>query len=302
MITVRTWLAAALVVVAGVAAAAPGATANAPPAAIAPLVSALSAHAADPLSLIDAALHDNRVSAARALIDGAHLHAPEVELALRLGECALASDQLDEAASTFAHLEAEPQVGARALQGFGIAELRRGHDVAAIHALNAAVAGDPKLVRAWTALGVAADRTRNWSAADRAYGHALALVPDSESALANRGYSRLLRGNYAEAAEDLRAALVVHPGLESAQTNLRLTLALQGDYKAAFKGSNRTTLARDLNTIGFAAMARGDYAAAEGYFNRAMELSPAFDRTAWNNLIYLKNLTGRLSGENAPGR
>lgn len=43
-------------------------------------------------------------------------------------------------------------------------------------------------------------------------------------------------------------------------------------------------------TIGFAAMARGEYALVETYFSSAMQLNPEFDHTAWANLVYAKQL------------
>lgn len=244
------------------------------------------------LALIDAALTDDRIAAAQSRIATAHGRAPEVELALRQAECARGSGLLDDAAVGFSKLVSDPVVGGRALAGLGITELRRGHDAAAIRAIDQAVARDPGFVRAWIARGVAADRAHDWATADNAYARALALDPASDTALVNRGYSRLLRGAYAEGASDLQAAVRLRPTSVTAQTNLRLALALAGN-KAAFRGSNKATLPHDLNTVGFAAMARGDYSVAESLFNRAMELSPAFDHTAWDNLQYLKQMTQR---------
>ncbi len=87
-----------------------------------------------------------------------------------------------------------------------------------------------------------------------------------------------------------------------AANNLRLARAMQGDYKTAFAGSTKATLVADLNTVGFAAMSRGDYSMAETFFTRAMHLSPQFDRTAWDNLVYLKQLTHQPADPGAAAR
>jgi exoribonuclease R len=66
--------------------------------------------------------------------------------------------------------------------------------------------------------------------------------------------------------------------------------AMQGRYQEAFLLSDKTSLATDLNTVGYAAMMRGDLTVAEAYFNRALSLNPQFDRAAWANLQYLAEL------------
>jgi tetratricopeptide (TPR) repeat protein len=63
-------------------------------------------------------------------------------------------------------------------------------------------------------------------------------------------------------------------------------------HQDAFRQSDKKTLAADLNTVGYAAMARGDLSVAEAYFNRALSLNPQFDRAAWANLQYLVALKG----------
>ena len=172
---------------------------------------------------------------------------------------------------------------------------------AAVAAFDNATARDPRLLRAWVARGVAADRQRDWAGADRAYDQALAIDARSVAALTNRGYSRLLRGRFADSAVDSQAALAIDPKLATAINNLRLARAMLGDYKNAFAGSTKATLVNDLNTVGFAAMSRGDYGVAESYFTRAMRISPQFDKTAWDNLVYLKQLAHRPA-EAAPSQ
>lgn len=212
---------------------------------------------------------------------------------LRAAETALAADDLAAAATGFAALLDDPATAAAAQQGLGLVRLRQGDLPGAIAALDAAVAADPGLARAWNARGVAADRQRDFATADAAYARALALTPTA-AVLTNRGYSLLLRNRPAEAEADLARAVALDPTLETARTNLRFARALQGRYREAFAGATRDRLAADLNTVGFAAMARGDFATAESYFNRALTQNSHFDPTAWANLQYLKQKTDPL--------
>jgi Flp pilus assembly protein TadD len=251
--------------------------------------------AAPPLttfSVIDTAIAEGRLETARDIIARLAAQQDSPELRLRDAELALAANALPEAAKAFEALV--PMIGARASQGLGLAKFRARDLAAARRALEAAVAADPMLARSWIALGVIADRERDFARADMAYGRALAIAPQSAPALSNRGYSMMLRGRHAEAEADLVRALAVEPQLQVAQTNLRLVRAMQGKYREAFQGSTKATLASDLNTVGFGAMARGDTKTAETYFNRALALNTRFDPVAWANLRYLKSITEPL--------
>lgn len=241
------------------------------------------------LAAIDAAIAAGRLDSARAMIGRTLPTDPSPELQLRLAELALATGDIAGAGAQFTELAAEPTLAARAQQGLGLARLRQGNLPAATAAIEAALAAEPGLLRAWNARGVIADRQRDFPAADKAYAAALAIDPRSVAVLTNRGYSRSLRALYAGAELDLAAAAAIDPASSITQTNLRFARAMQGRYRDAFSGSTKETLANDLNTVGFAAMARGDTEAAETYFNRAMSLNTRFDRVAWANIEYLQS-------------
>lgn len=243
------------------------------------------------LAMLDAAIADDRLPDARNLI--APMWASDTpDVLLRGAELALAGNSLPEAAEAFSGLLDGP-LAPRARQGLGITLLRQGRDGEARTMLEQAVQGDASLARAWNALGVLADKSRDWPAADAAYAKAVAAAPQDGAILANRGWSQLLRGHHVAAERDLVAALKLQPGLKTARTNLALARAMQGRYQDAFVLSDKTTLASDLNTVGYAAMTRGDLAVAEAYFNRALALNPQFDRAAWANLQYLAELKAR---------
>ena len=251
-----------------------------------PLVAAPPTAAA--LTLLDAAIADGRLDDARQML-APMWSSGMPEVALRGAELALAAGSLPEAATGFSGLVDGP-LAAAARQGLGITLLRQGRAAEARRELEQAVSLDPGLARAWNALAVMADRAKDWTASDAAYGKAIAAAPADATLLANRGWSMLLRGHPVAAERDLAAALQMAPGLTSARTNLALARAMQGRYEDAFRLSDKKTLATDLNTVGYAAMMRGDLAIAEAYFNRALSLNPQFDRAAWDNLQYLTAL------------
>lgn len=240
------------------------------------------------LAILDAAIADGRLDDARTMLAPMWASgAPDVML--RAAELALAGGSLPEAAEGFLGLVDGP-LAAAARQGLGITRLRQGRAAEATAELERAVALDPKLARAWNAMGVLADKAKDWKAADAAYAKAIAAAPGDAGLIANRGWSMLLRGHPVAAEQDLSRALALNPGLAMARTNLALARAMQGRYEEAFRLSDKKTLAADLNTVGYAAMMRGDLAVAEAYFNRALSLNPQFDRAAWENLQYLATL------------
>jgi Flp pilus assembly protein TadD len=253
------------------------------------------------LAIIDQALAEGRLDDADSTISRTRATASSPQLQLRAAEVILARGDLAGAVTAFADLHDQPDVAARGWQGSGIAALRQGRLAEAVAALDKALALDSNLARAWNARGVVADKQRDWQRAEAAYARAVAADPNMVPALANRGYSLLLQRRFAEAEADLAKAVARDPGLAAARTNLRLARAMQGRYEEAFIGSTREGLASDLNTVGFAAMSRGDDATAEVYFNRALALSPQFDRTAAANLEYLKQRATRPDAKPGSG-
>ena len=246
------------------------------------------------LEFIDKAIAEGRFKGAAELLTRAATRYPGPEVSLREAELMLAAGSLADAAIAFQAVEADPIVGARAQTGRGIAAIRAGHPEAAETLLADAVARDPALARAWSARAVLADKRHDWAAAENYYAQALSAAPESAEILSNRGYSRLLQGRAAEAETDFTTALAKQPGLKVAATNLKLAKAMQGRYAEAFTSTNRDELARDLNTVGVAAMLRGDHRIAESYFARAIDMSSRYDKVASANLAYLKSIAPEL--------
>ena len=75
-------------------------------------------------------------------------------------------------------------------EGLGLLHFRAGNDTAAREHLEAAVASDTNLWRAYNALGVLADRNKDFALAQIHYSAALAIQPRADSILINRGYSK----------------------------------------------------------------------------------------------------------------
>jgi Flp pilus assembly protein TadD len=207
-------------------------------------------------------------------------------------ECLLALGQPDGALTLFDGLVANSEFHARALQGRGLAQFALGRRDVAGQSLREATASDATLWRAWNGLGDLADQERNPKEASVLYAKALALHPNSAMILNNIGFSSLGSGNYADAIAEFRKALVLEPNNLTVQTNLRLALAASGDYEAALRSAPGDQMATLLNDVGYIALRRGDYAAAERYLTRAMDASGSYNAVTAKNLDWLKDRRG----------
>ncbi len=260
---------------------------------------AAAAAIVDPaIAEFDRAMQEDRLVDAGRALDEALFAAPnDPRLMLRSGELHLARGRYDEAARSFGLAETAPALKAQALQGKGIALAQLQRSAEAEAALRAAVAADPAQWRAWNALGVEADRRRDWVGAEAAYQKALEQPGAEPAVYNNRGYSRLLQGRYAEASTDFVHALDKDPTLETARANLRLSLALQGEYAKATATGDKDARAGVLNNAGFAAVLRGDLDAAEKLFQQAIDVRGSSYGRAYQNLELVKALKAGKAGE-----
>lgn len=251
------------------------------------------------LELAQKALAENRLKDAERLIERILLTEPgNLEARLLRGEVILARGNPNQAISVFTGLQDLPEVQARARQGLGIALLLTDSPESAVDHLQAAVAEDPKLWRAWNALGSYHDSQGDWTEAIEAYDRALAEHPNDAMILNNRGFSYFMQGRLDEAIDDMERALRLDPDLTPAQINLRLAHAWNGRYVRALAGVSDKDLPRMLNNVGYVAMMRGDLKNAEAYLMRAMEVDPAFNQKAWANLARLRQMR-ELNAEDA---
>jgi Flp pilus assembly protein TadD len=223
-----------------------------------------------------------------ARLDGPAAGTPRAQFAA--AEVLLGLERPKEALAKYQALQSDPTYGARAWQGMGLSLMALNDVTAAQLPLQKAVAMDSKLWRAWMALGRAYDQERRWTDAQDAYDKALAANPDAAMVLNNIGMSQLLQHRYAEAAGTFQRALDADPGLDIARANLRIALAWQGRYDEALVGADSSGRSDTLNNIGYIAMLRGDYQAAQKYLAQAMDGSPTYHVQAAGNLDMLRLL------------
>lgn len=207
---------------------------------------------------------------------------------IKLGEVYLRLKQPSEAIKQFTAALSSSGLEARAKQGLGLAFLRLGDRDSAKRYLTEALAADATLWRAHLGLGQLADEGREWAAAEASY--QAALLPRPRAAAHNNlGLSYARQRRYDEAITQFHLALALKPD-PMVRTNLRFAYAMKGDYLNALAGVAKENLPDALNNVGYAAMLRGDYEAAEAYLTRAIEASASHHATASDNLQLLKDL------------
>lgn len=207
---------------------------------------------------------------------------------IKLGEVYLRLHQPTEAMKHFTAALTSSDQEALAKQGLGLCFLKLGDRESARKYLSEAVVENPTLWRAQSGLGQIADMARDWTAAEAAY--KAALTPNAHAAAQNNlGLSYVRQRRYDEAVGQFQASLALKQD-PVVRTNLRFALGMKGDYLAALAGVSKENIADALNNVGYAAMLRGDYEAAEAYFTRAIEASATHHRLAADNLQLLKDL------------
>ena len=255
------------------------------------ILSAIEPAAPGTLKLAERALADGRYSDSRKLLERVLIGEPEnIEAQLLAAELYLAAGATERAAAAFESLVESPEVGARAYQGRGISLMLLGERENGFESLRQAVERDSTLWLDWNALGYYHDVERDWAAAAESYGKALEGRPESALIYNNRGFSMLMQRRLEEAIDDFNRVLRIDSDFEVARENLRLALAWDGKYIHAMSGAAERDMPRILNNVGFIAMMRGDYANAEAYLLRAMEVDPSYNVAASRNLAYLKQV------------
>ncbi|WP_434624108.1 tetratricopeptide repeat protein [Azospirillum sp. B2RO_4] len=170
-----------------------------------------------------------------------------------------------------------------------------------------ALALDPALVEAWTALSADALRDSDHAAAaERAAGRALRLRPGDPAATSNMGLAALALDRPAEAVAHLRLALQGRPGDLGTLGNLALALERAGDGTAAGLAWWRVILFAPGTGAGWAGLAdlrqrQGRLDAALKGWGRALALEPA--RADWRyNLGNALHAAGRPAEADAAYR
>lgn len=212
----------------------------------------------------------------------------DVEARLGLAEAYLGLGEGRSALTIYESLPDSEKGTARATEGRGLAYLLQHQDDKAIKELTKAVKMDASLWRAWNAMGLYYDSHRQWSDAEASYRKGIEANPKAAALHNNLGFSLLLQRRDGKAEDEFGKALEIDPHSRVARSNLRLALAAQGRYAEALSGVSKKALPRVLNNVGYVAMMRGDYDAAQTYLSRAIELSPSYYAGAHQNLERLK--------------
>lgn len=184
-------------------------------------------------------------------------------------------------------LQQDPQ-HAGSLEALGLIYFRAGKQAQAQQLLENAIATDPSLWRAHNALGVLADRDQDFEQAMNHYDTALALQPDSDSVLINRGYSQYLSQRYHEAALDFYT-VAKRSGNSKAWRNLAMVYARQGWYEDSLETYLEVlNPAEAHNEVGAIASANGDFEEAWYFLSEALRLSPTYFANAEKNFADLR--------------
>lgn len=244
--------------------------------------------------LIQRALDEQRLLDAGRMLDQAALAGnKDPRLAICAGQLSLARGRYADALTHFKQVESDPALGGDSLEGQGLALALLDRSDEALAMLQKAVAEKPAAWRAWNALGSEYDARRRWPDADAAYEHAVTASKRAPIVLNNRGFSHMLQGRLDLAVSDFVEALGKKPDLAAARTNLRLAMAMRGEYDRAVAGGPQDNEAAALNNAGFAALARGDFTAAESLFDRAMQAKGEYYGRAATNQQMARTLRTR---------
>ncbi len=219
----------------------------------------------------------------------------DVKILVQIGNLHVMQGNAVLAARAFGFALQQEPAHALALEGLGLLHFRAGNDARARELLESAVAANPDLWRSHNALGVIADRERNFGAAMAYYDRALEIQPMSDSILINRGYSKFLQEDYHAASLDFFEA-AKRSNNPRAWRNLGMVYAHQSWYDAALEAYVEVMDKPDAhNEIGAIAMKIGDSEAADYHLNEAIRLSPTYFAHAEENLAELRRSRGSQS-------
>lgn len=206
------------------------------------------------------------------------------EALLGIGEGWLALGESEQALLAFGQLLALAPEAVDAAEGQALALLGTQRYAEASAAFMAIDARAPGRWRTCNALGLLADLRGEYEAAQEWYRRALAANRQEAVIWNNFGWSRVMARDFRAGESLLQEALVRKPGAPRINANLAVAIAWQGDYERATRVAMRTASQHvAYNDVGYIALLRGDAAAAVGYFQAAIDQSPAwFPRAAAN--------------------
>lgn len=160
-----------------------------------------------------------------------------------------------------------------------VAALQRGDPASAEQTLRAELRAHPDDVTAEEVLGVALDQEKKFGEADTVYRQALAASPHSASLLNNFGNHLLASGKLVEARKIFLEVLTLNPSQINANIQLAtIALRLKSPKEAVRYLDRLPKQAQEspgvAMLVGTAFSSAGQYAKAEGFFQRALDAQP----------------------------
>lgn len=213
-----------------------------------------------------------------------------VELLTHIGEIHLLRNDREMAKRALVEARKHDPAYSPAREALGLVYMAEGKDEEAIIELTTAIANNKNLWRARNALGVYADKSGDYEAAQSHYDAALIHKPDAAHVLNNRGYSKFLAGDLESAVLDLHKAADEY-GFDRAWGNLAMVYASRGWYEDAVATYQKVMSdANAYKSTGQIAMKNGDYREAEKLLAEAINSSPVYFPEAEENLRQLRKL------------
>jgi len=137
----------------------------------------------------------------------------------------------------------------------------------------------------YNSLGVIADLDKEFSLAQNYYQLAIRIQPNNPSPYNNLAYSYYLDRDWRNAESAFLKTLNIDNSFTQAWRNLGLLYTREGKYYQALNTfSKLMTEAEAYNTVGYLCMQEKAYSKAEGFFKKAIDLSPAYYLMARENL------------------
>lgn len=203
----------------------------------------------------------------------------------KMGRLFLLKGMTAEARGEFEKIIKKDPKNALAHEAMGRTYLRDNNSEKAIEYFTMALDMNERLWEAYNLLGIAYDRQRKFDRAIYHYQAAITIKPDAGAVYNNLGVSYYMNGEYDKAKDAFITALEKGEERNRVYNNLAFTFGQLGNYRAA-----RATLkkmgneATAQNNIGYLYLRDGKNKEAAVAFEKAIELSPAFYREAYENL------------------
>ncbi len=201
--------------------------------------------------------------------------------------------QLQEAQKEFQYILRGDAAYAPAHEGLGQVYLHWNRGSEAEDSFHRALQLNPQLWKAHAFLGMFYDSQNKHAEAVAEFQAALALKPEHQALANNLGRVYYAMGRYDEAIRQFRHALRTGSADPRISNNLALALSKAGRYNEALTAFQKHGAPGNAyNNLGVMYWAAADRGKAIACFQRAIEVSPAYEPTARHNLAALQLTSG----------